>query len=355
MNPFIRRITGAVATLALAAGACLATAATPADASPSGHDARPAATSLHQRIQSFWTTDKITAATSRDFVLQDGRFVETSRRLPVRSTPAASTSAASSVLGADWNGGGRVQKTTGRAFFVMNGRFGYCSASVTKDSTSGQSIITTAAHCVYNNAAQQYATNWMFVPDYDANPVPADRQGDFCAQTRYGCWTAQALVASSAFTSQTRFNQQATLNDFAFVVVGPGGHTGRALDKVVGAQNISFASGSQGAQTFLFGYPASRPYDGRRLIYSRDALSLDARNNSLTYMVASDLNSGCSGGPWFQRFSSTTGVGTQISVNSYGYGDDGMDTMNGPKFNAVTRQLYEIADTPGVNGEHSVV
>lgn len=166
-------------------------------------------------------------------------------------------SGGSGVVGAEWTGGGLVQATTGKVLFAMGGSYYVCSASVAQDTNTNTSVILTAGHCVFDNSAGAYA-NWMFVPDYDANPVNLTTSGSFCADTRYGCWTAQALVAHRGFTSQTAFTAQATLYDFAF------------------------ATGTTNAKTDLFGYPSSAPYTGKVLTYSEGALGYDSRNGNNT-------------------------------------------------------------------------
>lgn len=223
-------------------------------------------------------------------------------------------SGGSGVVGAEWTGGGLVQATTGKVLFAMGGSYYVCSASVAQDTNTNTSVILTAGHCVFDNAAGAYA-NWMFVPDYDANPVNLTTSGSFCADTRYGCWTAQALVAHRGFTSQTAFTAQATLYDFAF------------------------ATGTTNAKTDLFGYPSSAPYTGKVLTYSEGALGYDSRNGNNTYRVTSNMTQGCSGGPWFQGFAA--GTGTMMSVNSYSY--SGSSYMHGPKLNGNTQALYTTA------------
>lgn len=339
----IRRLLGAVASAALLATTAALSTATTAEAAPGGVSAE------HRRIVSFWTVDKVRQAKSRDFVYDEttGKFRLNAQPMPAKGKPDKGTGA----LGSDWNGGGLVQKTIGKVLFQMGGSYYVCSASSTKDANSEQTVITTAAHCVYDNATQSYSTNWMFVPDYDATPVSLDGSGNFCASTTYGCWTAKALVAPRGFTSQTGFNTQATLYDFAFAVTGAGGHNGTQLDATVGAQDIAFTKGTLGAQTYLFGYPASRPYDGTRLIHSYGALGTDPKNSNLTYRVASNMTGGCSGGPWLQPFSASGGAGTQMSVNSYGYSK--ITYMHGPVFNATTKALYDVANT-AVSGHVTV-
>lgn len=323
----------AVAALALAStglGAPVASAA-------------PGGRSEHDRIVAFWTKDRVAKAVPRDFVRDQttGRFSLS----PLKGKPSTS-----GVAGADWTGGGLVQKTTGKVLFAMSGAYYVCSASVVADQSAGTSLVLTAGHCVWDNEGGGFATNWMFVPDYDSHPVQLDASGNFCPETTYGCWTAQALTVPKAFADETSFSTTATLHDFAFATVGGGGATGtQQLDSVVGTQAISYAEGQPKATTDLFGYPASKKFDGARLIYSEGALGYDPYNSNNTYRVASTMTGGCSGGPWYQSFSTGTGAGATMSVNSYGY--NGQKYMQGPIFNSETEALHDLADGATQNSQ----
>ncbi|MFZ0531224.1 MAG: hypothetical protein WAL91_11895 [Propionicimonas sp.] len=294
-----------------------------------------AARSEHQRIVDFWTKDRVAQAKPRDFVRD---------RVTGELSPAP-TATTTSVLGRSWDGGGAVQKTTGKVLFAIGRSYYVCSASVVNDTVTTRSIVLTAGHCAYDNKTAKFATNWMFVPDYDSNAVDLTTNGSFCAQTTYGCWTASALVVHQGFASQRKFSTQATLYDFAFAVVYAGGKSMKQLDDTVGSQEVSFDPASTGFDTYLFGYPAAAPYTGKDLVYSEGALGTDPLNSNKTYRVASDMTGGCSGGPWFSGF--TSGGGTLISVNSYGY--NGITAMHGPMFNTKTQALYGRAATATAN------
>ena len=59
------------------------------------------------------------------------------------------------------------------------------------------------------------------------------------------------------------------------------------------------------------------------------------------------LNGGSSGGGWFADFDESTGAGTLISVNSYGYG--GITAMHGPILNGETQAVYDAARAGGAD------
>jgi hypothetical protein len=51
------------------------------------------------------------------------------------------------------------------------------------------------------------------------------------------------------------------------------------------------------------------------------------------------MTGGSSGGPWFVDFDKTTGVGTQVSLNSFGYTGE-KNAMYGPYFGTVIENLF---------------
>jgi hypothetical protein len=311
----------------------------------SGADAKPIdrAPSEHERTVSFWTNERVAKAVPRDFV-----FDPTSRALKPVAKPgtAGGGGVSTTTVGASWTGGGEVLKTTGKVLFAMGGSYFVCSASVVDDTVAARSIILTAAHCVYDEAARAFATNWMFVPDYDSAAPSLDTAGAFCARTTLCCWTASALVVAAGYASAGSFNDQAIVHDYAFAVVGAGGKSGTAqLDATVGGHPMQFSALGAGADTSLFGYPASGRYKGKDLVYCRGPLGFDPSANNTTYRVGCNMTGGSSGGPWFSPFAS--GSGTLMSVNSYGY--SGLTAMHGPKLNAETQTMFATAGTASAN------
>lgn len=330
MKPLLRRlcVSGAAAVVAVSSGVVPIAASQGAP--------RGSGSSGHERIVSFWTNDKVAQAQPRDFV-----YNPKTRRFE-RGKPGGS----GGTVGASWAAGGEVLKTTGKVLFAIGSSYYVCSASTADDVVSGRSLILTAGHCVFDESTGAFATNWMFVPDYDSAAPSLDSAGLFCASTTLGCWTASALVVHSGFASAGAFNQQAIVHDFAFAVVGPGGKSGTAqLDQTVGGHPIQFSAVAGGTPTWLFGYPAAGKYMGKDLVYCQGALGFDALVANATYKVGCNMTGGSSGGPWFAPFSA--GSGTLMSVNSYGY--SGVKSMYGPKLNSKAQQLFAAAETATAN------
>jgi hypothetical protein len=331
-----RKLTTLVAALAMAM-TMLGTGAFAA--SNQGDQAR----AEHQRIVDFWTPERIAQAVPRDFVL-DGRGW---RAKPENPGKPGGGGGDSTVTGASWNGGGEVADTTGKVLFAMSSSYYVCSGSVATESVSGRSVVVSAGHCVFDESNGQFATNWMFIPDYDAAPAPLDTQGNFCAQTQWGCWTATSLVVHEGYATAGGFNDQAVQYDWGFAVMGNGGHANTQLDATVGSQSVSFTSVSLGTTVSAFGYPAAQKYKGNDLIYCQGPVRTDSFTDDLTYGVTCNMTGGSSGGPWFAPFDDGAGAGTQMSVNSYGYSGD--KSMYGPIFNSNTQATWNTALTTNSN------
>lgn len=307
-----------------------------------------AARAEHQRIVEFWTGERVAQAIPRGFVFDPatGRFHPTHHRPDHAGGPGGGGNGgddSSTVTGASWDSGGVVANTTGKVLFSLGGVFYVCSASVVDDSASGRSIVLTAAHCVYDNEGSgEFAENWMFVPNYDAQPAPLTTSGSFCTETLYGCWTASALVVHNGFASAGGFNATAIVHDFAFAVLGPGGKSNTLVESL-GTQNIAFTDVARRTQVHAFGYPHAAPYNGTDLVYCAGETGFDNRLANLTYKLRCNMTGGSSGGPWYHQFNGSNGIGTAISVNSYRY--LGGSDMYGPKFNSNTAALYNTAHT----------
>lgn len=313
------------ASVLLAAGALIAGALTAA--TPSAAADTPA--SFRQRhSQGFWTAERMRSAVPLDVIAAPG-----AARTPVATSaqpsavaptaPSVASAAASPAsfpqAGGAWTGGGAVVKTSGRVFFTFGDRTASCSG----DSITGAngSTVITAGHCVKYQGT--WHTNWIFVPGYENGNAP------------YGQWPATKTFATDQWAASEDMNM-----DVGLAVVAP--LNGHKLSQVVGAQGILF-NGGYNKKMYSFGFPAAAPYDGTKLVYC-------SGNTSKDFLLTKDHGLGCnmtggsSGGPWFQDFDESTGLGTQVSVNSFGY-TFLPNRMFGPYFGDEAKAAYDRAQT----------
>jgi surface protein len=238
-----------------------------------------------------------------------------------------------------WSKGGAVQKAAGRLFYSFGTTNYFCSGTSVTDSTSGRSIIITAAHCVFDDENKQFSSNGIFIPNQDDGG--SDKTDWSCANDPYGCWALSFGVVEKGWASQVWPNN--IDYDYAFYVVrDTGAHQGTAapdaLDVAVGSLPISFANPILGSDTYALGYS-----------YNKDPLfrycvdPLQTRGNGW-WLPNCGLSGGASGGPWVLPMDVTKGSGTIISVNSYGFST--APGMGSPKlYGTSAEQLFNVAKT----------
>jgi len=313
--------------------------------------AAAAARAEHDRIVAYWTPERMAAAIPRDLQIA-GSPVNPAAKGGIPGPPGGGGGGGggggddpTAVTGDPWTGGGAVDRQTGKVYFVIFPYAYVCSGAVVNDSRSTKSLVLTAGHCVYDGK-KGFVTNWLFIPDFDRAPVSGYPPS--CANTYYGCWTAQALVVHNGFASQRNFSAQATWYDWGFAVVGSGGKSSTYLDSTVGSYPIQYSGVAAADRLAAFGYPAASPYNGTDLIYCAGKVFSDGSNSNKTWGMKCDQTGGSSGGPWLDGFDESTGNGgTLSSVNSYRY--TGGDSMYGPKFNSYTQSTYNAANAATSN------
>lgn len=296
------------------------------------------ARSEHERVVKYWTEARMKAARPRDMVLdRAGHLVP---------QPLVANSSGLSWPTTGTNQGGAIAKVSGRVYFNLGSGLYVCSGSVVTDANAGISLVLTAAHCVYDHATG-WATNWVFVPQADGLPVVPS-----CGASPRGCWTAQALVAHSRFTTAGAFTATASRYDYAFAVVGQGGN-GEAQEQldVAGSLPIAYSGVAKGNLLYAFGYPAAAPYNGTDLAYCSGKIGQDLFNANATWSMVCNMTGGASGGPWLKGFSESTGSGTLASLNSYRYSFS--NRMYGPKFSSYTQAVFAYANG-GPTANHAV-
>ncbi|MFI6182654.1 trypsin-like serine peptidase [Nonomuraea sp. NPDC051191] len=342
-----------VVALAVAGAPVPAQAGTTSAPGPVGWSG--AGTSSERRtVTEYWTPERMRAArplsapaprrrTSSDGPTQGSpwasRGVTGSRRITTSSwtggggaaaaTGAGGTAAAGRQAapvqnspGQAWADGGGVVRTVGRVFFTT-AEGGTASCSGTAVTSANQSVVMTAGHCVKLNGAAH--RNWVFVPGFDDGRRP------------FGTWVATRVLTTQQWNTNEDINF-----DVAAVVVAP--LQGRTLTDVVGGQGVAFNQPT-GRQMFSFGYPAAAPFDGSDLVFcSGKAFKDPVRTRDQGLRCT--MTGGSSGGPWFEGFDTSTGLGWLNSVNSFKY-DFAPDFMFGPFFGNEAMAVYQAAQRSG--------
>ncbi len=183
-------------------------------------------------------------------------------------------------------------------------------------------MVSTAGHCV-NEGPGAYATNWAFVPAYDDGARP------------YGTFTARSLVTTTQWQSSGDFDY-----DVAFAVMNPVG--GIDLTDTVGSQGIGFNLAARSVHVQLRlprGQPVRR--HGHRVVPRHRHPGHLRREPGPGAQLQHDrwVLGRSRGSP---TTPTTSGVGTQNSVNSFGY-TSLRNVMWGPYFGAVAQSAYTTA------------
>lgn len=306
--------------------------------------AAPGAKPDRGAVVGYWTPDRVAHAVPRE--------VSPKNFHPQAGKPPGG--GGGGTTGAAWSGGGAVKQRTGKVLFTMAGVDYVCSGTAATDSSSTRSLVLTAGHCAYDETNHAFATNWMFVPDYeDGGSIVTNPNGTHsftCDTTPYGCWTATSLVTTTAWAnggaSLAGFN-----DDYAFAVVGGGGKTGQSnqLDATVGSTPVAYNQGHP-TQVYSFGYPQASPYDGQKLIYCSGNDIADTWGGTTDFGLNCNMTGGSSGGPWYVGFGSGGSQGSLNSVNSFKYtAGKFAKYMFGPYFDAYTQRTYNAAQSASGN------
>lgn len=352
-----RTFTATAAGLLAAAGALVAIT-TPAEAAarvvsgarPVSHATGADTRAEQAAIRSFWTQARMKAAVPRG-----------SQR-PLAKPGGGPKPGASSdpSLGSAWTVG---RKTVGKVFFQLGSSLYVCSGNavddvedvdVNGDAITTNNVVVTAGHCV-NDGGETFATNFMFIPDYD--PTVPRTSGQ-----RYGTFTATNLYTTAQWVAQgpDRFNY-----DVGMARVGLNENEATLAAAIGKPSDIAFVAGdpadtssvSYTADTHSFGYPAARPYDGTKLISCWNTTTADTVGASTDYRLPCNMTGGSSGGPWLLDSGTTIDPANpinnayvsdvQISVNSFGYRGE-KNAMYGPIFGTTIHSLYTTTATTTV-------
>ena len=186
--------------------------------------------------------------------------------------------------------------SSGKVFFTLGGSDYVCSGNVV--TSTSRDLVTTAGHCV-NEGPGAFATNVAFVPAYRNGSAP------------YGTFVARQLTTTSQWGNSGDFNYD--------VGDGRAEHRRRAARRRRRRYPGHRLQPARGQFLYAFGYPAAAPYNGQVLDYCSDDATNDTLGGSSDERLDCNMTGGSSGGPWLAGFNESTGTGTQISVNSFGY------------------------------------
>lgn len=244
----------------------------------------------------------------------------------------------SAVANAPWTDGGAVQSAAGRIFFEMPSNAaqtswsGYvCSGTAISDTSTGVSVILTAAHCVYDDVEKAFARNVLFIPNQtDTTGAGTDRD---CTNDPLGCWVPSHGVVDGDWASRT-WPDNIPWDYGYYVVPVSGAHAGAAassesLEAAAGTLPVSFGAPDTGSGAFTHGLGYSYSEDPNFMYCAED---LGTQGASNWWLSQCGLTGGSSGGPWVQPM--TGGSGPVISVNSWKY--SGQAGMAGPKLSGTS-------------------
>ena len=241
-----------------------------------------------------------------------------------------------------WATASAVKSAAGRIFFEMprNSKMKgpwtayVCSGTVATDGTTGRSVISTAADCVYDDVNNAFARNTLFIPNqHDTTGSGTDSN---CDNDPIGCWVPTFGAVDVNWATRT-FPDNVAWDYAYYVVEDSGAHrqgakaTTDVLDVEAGSLKISFGdvyyddlvdAANSTDFTHALGYSLS---DDPNFMYCAEDMTKEGTVN--WWLPNCALSGGASGGRWVQPMSS--GSGPIMSINSWGYVDS--PGMAGPK------------------------
>ncbi|MGD9798962.1 MAG: hypothetical protein AB7F91_10460 [Parvularculaceae bacterium] len=337
-------------------------------------DAAPSARA--QKVFDFWTAERVAQAKPRDLVIDnrgyaymrgvDGSLAPYGHSVRALKSPAEPKkgkpggSGGGIVKNAPWTAGGTVQTAAGRILFEMGGEgsgdYYVCSGTAATDSTSGRSVIISAAHCVYDDAAKVFATNVLFIPN-QAGTTGTGTDSN-CNNDPLGCWAPAIGVVDVNWTTRT-FPANIPWDYAYYVVSDTGAHSGNgangALDQIAGSLPIDFLppnvnDGNPGPTSLDFTHALGYSYsDDPNFMYCAEDMTTEGPDN--WWLASCGLSGGSSGGPWVQPMNTATGTGPIISVNSWSYTRGKSGGMAGPFLSGTSAAcLFNVAKSANLNG-----
>ena len=206
--------------------------------------------------------------------------------------------------------------TVGKVYF-MDGSLAYsCTASVV--TADNKDMIFTAGHCVFSEITSSFVSSFIFIPQHDYNTRP------------YGTWTARYLHAIQNWASYFDLS-----SDIGMVLLFT--LNNKHIQDVVGSHPVGFNFGHS-ATVYSFGYPINY-YSAQVMTYCTGTKYFANYSSYTGDALPCTMNQGCSGGPWFESFSTSTLSGVQTSINSFTRNAT-PNVMYGPYFDSYILAMY---------------
>lgn len=287
-----------------------------------------------QALQAYWTPARMKAAKPvasdpafakavRDFEARSAKERRSGNETasqdgPARTVKAAGTSSVRTTTAF----AGFTERTSGKVFFTKPGVGNFvCSGTVVN--SAGLDAVWTAGHCVHGGDGGTWATNWVFVPDYDNGSRP------------YGTWSARQLWSKGDWINDSDFDE-----DMGVAIMNP--LSGTHIVNRVGGQGFTVNQGKR-VYEVAFGYAAEAPFNGQTLRSCAGTSSPEWDvwfAWSHTLKIPCNLTRGSSGGAWFKSYSSSSGTGYLNGVNSRIDRIVGPTIMLSPYFDDSAWSLY---------------
>lgn len=294
----------------------LAFAATPAAAAPKKNPRSPQATAA------YWTTERMQNARPRE------------RAKPGGGGGGGGRTSDWSRYAVALSGGAYAGENlkNGKVFFTLGGSNYVCSGTAVA-ATAGVNLVWTAGHCV-TDGADDFATNFIFVPGYYKGSEPAGR------------WAFTMLDSTPTWEAQ---GANRLRGDVGAARVVNSANPGATFAATVGTRPILFGQVPTGRRLVSYGYPAAGRFDGSRQYACASPFRRWDTTALLDPMqISCDMTGGSSGGGWFLDANANS-IGDPgeplVSVNSYGYSFE-KNTMYGPYMPAAgeAKALYDSLD-----------
>jgi hypothetical protein len=261
-----------------------------------------------EAVRGYWTAERMRDAKPRERAREDRA---------ARQKPGATSSW--STLAVDWSTAPAVTRTNGKVYFTEDGVNYVCSGTAV--TSTNESVVWTAGHCVHGGVGGHFVTNFAFVPAYNSG-------------TSYPTFAATDLYTTAGWMSGEYGR------DLGAAVVAPVG--GTTLTDAIGAsRQLSFQPDTTiGRRVDSYGYPAAGKYNGQRLYQCDSYIArTDTSTNPPTMGIPCGMTGGSSGGGWI-----ADATGQLISVNSYGY-QSLKNVMFGSQQDGVAQSLWNTAQT----------